>query len=89
MRAEPRFENLDAGCKVYCKYMDHVMFSRSDPNVVSPQIRERRGWLVYNGPDHVTIVSDRDSGPPTLRGGDAKADGLVVLKACILELKAD
>ncbi len=82
-------EPLTVGCKVYVRYRDHVMFARTSPDIMSPQTRERIGWLVYDGSDYVIVVSDRDSGPATLKGGDSKADGLVILRSCILELKGD
>jgi hypothetical protein len=35
----------------------------------------------------VTLTWDRDAEPPTLKGGDPKASGLVLLKSDILEFK--
>jgi len=54
---------------------------------MKPQIRECVGWLVYAGEDYIIICWDRDAGPPTLKGGDPKASGLVILRLGILELK--
>lgn len=54
---------------------------------MSPQVREAVGWLVYNCDQYLTITWDRDAKPPTLKGGDPKASGLVLLKSDILELK--
>jgi hypothetical protein len=54
---------------------------------MKPQVREAVGWLVYDCEKYITISWDRDSGPPTIHGGDAKASGLVLLKSNILELK--
>ncbi len=42
---------------------------------------------VYECEQYVTLSWDCDSGPPTLRGGDPKATGLVILKSDILEFK--
>ncbi len=72
---------------VYCKYRDHVQGHRVDPLVVSPQVRECLAWLVYQCPDYVTLVSDRDAGPPMVKRGDSKADVLCLLCCDILELK--
>ena len=72
---------------VYVRYMDHVLYNRADPLVMGPQIREAVGWLVYECDDYVTIAWDRDAGPPTLRGGDPKASGMLLLKSDILEFK--
>ena len=72
---------------VYVRYRDHVLYHRGEPAVVKPQIRECIGWLVYSNEDYVTICWDRDAEPPTLKGGDPKASGLVLLRSDILELK--
>jgi len=70
---------------IYVKYLDHVLFSRCVPHVMKPQIRETVGWLTYEGEEYITVSWDRDAEPPTLKGGDAKASGLVILKKLILE----
>ena len=54
---------------------------------MKPQVREAIGWLVYECPEYIIMAWDRDAGPPTLRAGDPKASGLVVLRTDILELK--
>jgi len=68
-------------------FLDHVQYSRASALVMSPQIRETVGWLVYECEQYITIAYDRDVGPPTLKGGDPKASGLVLLKTDILEMK--
>jgi len=73
---------------VYIRYLDHVMYSRVDPLIMSPQTRETMGWLVYECEQYVTIKHDQDaSTPPTLKGGDPKASGLCLLKTDILEIQ--
>lgn len=72
---------------VYVRYHDHVLYNRGDPALMKPQVREAVGWLVYECADYIIMAWDRDAGPPTLRGGDPKATGLVVLRTDILELK--
>ncbi|MGE5555935.1 MAG: hypothetical protein ACM3UY_06720 [Methanocella sp.] len=72
---------------VYVRYLDHVAFNRSSALVMAPQTRKAVGWLVYECSEYVTLAFDRDAGPPTLKGGDAKASGLVLLKSAVLELK--
>ena len=72
---------------VYIKYRDHVLYHRAQPESLKPQVRECVGWLVYAGKDYITICWDRDVEPHTLRGGDSKASGLVVLRSDILEMK--
>ena len=81
-----RMTPLKPGNIVYCKYKDHVAFFRSEPNTIAPQIRECVGWLVHETSDYVVVSLDRDAGPPTLKGGDGKADGRVILRREILEL---
>ena len=53
---------------------------------MKPQVREAVGWLVHEAPDYVVLSWDRDAGAPTLKGGDPKASGLVLLRSDILEL---
>ncbi len=54
---------------------------------MKPQVREAVGWLVYECEYYITITWDRDADPPTLKGGDPKASGLVLLKSDILQMK--
>jgi hypothetical protein len=72
---------------IFVRYLDHVIFSRTSALVMKPQVREAVGWLVYECDYYVTLTWDRDAEPPTLKGGDPKASGLVVLKTDIQELK--
>ena len=70
---------------VYVRYLDHVLFHRVEPLFLKPQVREAVGWLVYECDHYLTMCWDRDAEPPTLKGGDPKASGLVLLKSDILE----
>jgi hypothetical protein len=54
---------------------------------MKPQVREAVGWLVYECEYYLTLTWDRDAEPPTLKGGDPKASGLVILKSDIQDLK--
>jgi hypothetical protein len=54
---------------------------------MKPQIRECVGWLVYRCEDYIIMAWDRNAEPPTLRGGDPKASGLVIVRSDILEMK--
>ncbi|MCL2691792.1 MAG: hypothetical protein FWE56_06045 [Candidatus Bathyarchaeota archaeon] len=85
-------ENVTITCSVFkdivvVRYLDHVSYSRASALVMSPQTRETVGWLVYEGEQYITVSYDRDVEPPTLKGGDPKASGLVLLKSAILEMK--
>lgn len=72
---------------IYIKYRDHVFFHRSDPLVLLPQVRECIGWLVYNATDYIIVSWDRDVSGPSIKGGDPKASGLVLLRSDILEMR--
>lgn len=72
---------------VFVRYLDHVVYNRTSALVMKPQVREAVGWLVYECEYYITLTWDRDAEPPTLKGGDPKASGLVLLKSNILELK--
>ena len=72
---------------IFVRYIDHVLYNQTSAKVMQPQIREAVGWLVYECEQYVTLAWDHDAEPPTLRGGDPKASGLVLLKSDILELK--
>jgi len=72
---------------VLVRYLDHVLFHRTVALAMKPQIRETVGWLIYECDQYVTLAWDHDVEPPTLRGGDLKASGLVLLKTDILALK--
>jgi hypothetical protein len=72
---------------VYVCYRDHVLFHRAEATALKPQIRECIGWLVYSNEEYLTICWDRDAGAPTLKGGDPKASGLVLLRSDILECR--
>ena len=80
---DPAFEKV-----VFVQYRDHVIYNRTSAFVMQPQIREAVGWLVYEAESYVIISWDRDAGPPTLRGGDPKASGLVLLRSDIIRLVA-
>jgi len=72
---------------VFVRYLDHVLFSRVSALAMKPQVREAVGWLVYECEYYITITWDRDADPPTLKGGDPKASGLVLLKSDIITLE--
>jgi hypothetical protein len=72
---------------IFVRYLDHVIFNRTSALTMKPQVREAIGWLVYECEYFITITWDRDADPPTLKGGDPKASGLVLLKSDILNLQ--
>lgn len=72
---------------VYVRYRDHVLYHRTNPGIVKPQIREAVGWLVYNCANYIVLCWDRSADPPTLKGGDPNASGLVIVHSDIIELQ--
>ena len=72
---------------IFVRYYDHVLYNRTSALAMKPQVREAVGWLVYECEYYITITWDRDADPPTLKGGDPKASGLVLLKSDILQMK--
>lgn len=72
---------------IFVRYRDHVLYNRATPQAMQPQIREAIGWQVYDCELYIIISWDRDAQPPTLKGGDPKASGLVLLKNDILDLE--
>ena len=71
---------------IFVRYLDHVLYNRTSALAMRPQMREAVGWLVYECETYIILSWDRDADPPTLRGGDPKASGLVLLKSDILKL---
>jgi hypothetical protein len=87
VQSQDCFQKRGLGDVVTVRYFDHVLYHRGDPALMKPQIRECLGWLVYKCEDYITMAWDRNAEPPTLRGGDPKASGLVILRSDILEMK--
>ena len=82
MSKENTFKEL-----TFVRYVDHVLYHRTSALSMQPQVRETVGWLLYECEQYVTLTWDQDAEPPTLKGGDPKASGMVLLKSDILELK--
>jgi len=85
-------ENTIVVCSVFknivvVRYLDHVQYSRAPALMMAPQTRETIGWLIYECEQYLTVAYDRDVEPPTLKGGDPKASGLVLLKSDIVNLQ--
>jgi hypothetical protein len=78
---------LEFKALIFVRYLDHVMYNRTSALALKPQVRETVGWLVYECEYYITITWDRDADPPTLKGGDPKASGIVLLKSDILLMK--
>ena len=73
---------------IFVQYLDHVIYNRTSALAMKPQKREAVGWLIYDCDEYIVFSWDRDADPPTLRGGDPKASGLVLLKSDIVMLES-
>jgi hypothetical protein len=73
---------------IFVRYLDHVIYNRTSALSMKPQKREAVGWLIYDCEEYIVFSWDRDADPPTLRGGDPKGSGLVLLKSDILMLES-
>ncbi len=71
---------------IFVLYLDHVLYNRASALAMKPQTRAAVGWLIYECEQYIILTWDRDIDPPTIKGGDPKASGLVLLKSDILEL---
>jgi hypothetical protein len=80
-RLDPAFEKV-----VFVRYRDHVMYNRASALIMQPQTREAVGWLIYDCEQYIILSWDKDADPPTLKGGDPKASGLVLLRSDIERL---
>jgi len=75
------------GSIVYIRYLDHVLFRNSDPNLFQTAVRESVGWLMKENEHAVWILWDRSvCRLPHERVRPAES-GMIILKAEILELK--
>ncbi len=80
----------EPGDFVCVDYWDHVEFRNCDPLTISPERRRRYGRLAYEShgnPQYIIVVSDEKGEPPSLKAGDPKAAGLVILRDDVLELR--
>lgn len=71
---------------VCIRYADHVLYHRTQPLAMKPQIRKTIGWLTYECEQYIILAWDQDDEPLTLHGGDPKASGLVLLRSDIIEI---
>jgi len=84
---QPQLKGIEFKGVIFVRYLDHVLYNRASALVMKPQVRKAIGWLIYECEQYITLAWDSDDEPPSLRGGDPKASGLVLLRSDILELK--
>jgi len=71
---------------IHVKYVDHVLFRNSDPNLFKPTVREAIGWIVKENDEALWICFDRPIDRLSY-GKPDPASGLVIIKSNILEMK--
>jgi hypothetical protein len=79
-------ESIPAGSVVYIRYLDHVLYRNMPEAVEEAAERETVGWLIGERDDVLSIGNDRtlDKLPYT----NGTASGLVLIKSCVLEIRA-
>ncbi len=70
---------------VYVRYIDHVLFRNTDPNLLRPCVREAVGWLVRETEEVICLSLDRAVEP--LPFEKPAESGFVILKNDILEMR--
>jgi len=71
---------------VYIRYKDHVLFKNTAKPVRDIAERETLGWLTHENKEHVCVEHDRTI--ESLQYASGTGSGLVLLKSCILEIRA-
>jgi hypothetical protein len=79
-------EAIPKGSAVYIRYLDHVLFRNTPEALDQPAEREAIGWLTQENRELVCIQHDRTIENLEYAGGTTS--GLVLLKSCILEIRA-
>jgi len=78
---------VENGNLVYVRYRDHVLYRRTDPETMRPQVREAVGWLHKENGEAVWILWDRGVSNLPHERVRPEESGLVLLKADVLELR--
>jgi len=79
-------EAIPVGSSVYIRYLDHVLFRNTPEALENVAERETIGWLTRENRELVCIQHDRTI--ENLEYATGTASGLVLLKSCILEIRA-
>jgi len=77
---------IPKGSIVYIRYKDHVLFKNTAKPVKDIADRETIGWLTHENKEHVCVEHDRTI--ESLEYASGTGSGLVLLKSCILEIRA-
>jgi len=79
-------EAIPKGSAVYIRYKDHVLFRNTPKPIKDAAERETVGWLTQETSELLCIQNDRTVESPHHSSGTAS--GMVLLKSCILEIRA-
>jgi len=77
---------IPKGSIVYIRYKDHVLFRNTPQPIEDAAERETVGWLIGETGELLCIQNDRTI--ESLRYSSGTASGLLILKNCILEIRA-
>jgi len=77
---------IPRGSAVYVRYRDHVLYRNTPEALENAAERETIGWLTQENKELVCIQHDRTI--ENLQYASGTASGLVLLKSCILEIRA-
>jgi len=70
-------------------YLDHALFLNSSPQAVVPLVKQAVGWLSSYNDEYITLVFNKNyqERPYNKIANFEKADGMVILKNCVLCIK--
>jgi hypothetical protein len=77
---------IPPGSAVYIRYVDHVLYRNTPEAIENVAERETIGWLTQQNKELLCIQHDRTT--ENLQNASGTASGLVLLKSCILEIRA-
>lgn len=79
-------EAIPNGSAVYIRYLDHVLYRNTPEDLENAAERETIGWLTQENGELICIQHDRNI--ESLQYSRGTASGMVLLKSCILEIRA-
>jgi hypothetical protein len=71
---------------VYIRYLDHVLYRNTPEALENAAERETIGWLTQENKELLCIQHDRTI--ENLQNASGTVTGLVLLKSCVLEVRA-
>ena len=77
---------IPLGSAVYIRYRDHVLYRNTPEALENAAERETMGWLTQENKELICIQHDRTN--ESLQYASGTASGLILLKSCILEIRA-